>query len=108
MTGLHPETRRVLEAVREAIAIPYAATAGGDEIRRPILDARISALRTSLDGALGLLAPASPGLDWELAHLRGELAKHPATGYRTWDESTTGRRAAEAPENGTAPGEGGQ
>jgi hypothetical protein len=94
MSGLSPETRAVLEAVREAVAIPRGATAG-DEIRRAgILDARVRHLEVFLRFALDVDRSAAD-LARSVAYLRGELAKHPAEGYRTWDEAAPERRAAE-------------
>jgi hypothetical protein len=33
---------------------------------------------------------------WDTAYLREQLAKHPATGYKTWDERVAELEAAKA------------
>jgi hypothetical protein len=73
-----------LAAILEALDIPFGASTGDEEIRAKILSER-------LIHALGMLSdwlnPPAPGDErhaaWSLAYLREQLAKHPATGYRT-------------------------
>jgi hypothetical protein len=91
------ELREALEAVREALGIPHAATAGDDEKRAEILQARVMhallMIGAVLDEERGDAA-------WSVAYCRERLAEHPATGYRTWDEVVAGQQAAKA----AAPG----
>ncbi len=77
-----------LAAVREAIGIAHAATAGDESTRTAILLRRVMHLSVFLDSILR----DQPQPDWLAAHsiayLRERLAEHPATGcYRTWDEA---------------------
>jgi hypothetical protein len=76
--------REVIDVVLEALDIPYAATAGDEEIRGEILDQRLMQLVVSLRALRD-----DPGRDaaWMLAYLRERLAEHPAAGYQTWDEA---------------------
>lgn len=96
--------RPVLEAVREALAIPSPATIGDEPAQREILHKRAMHALIALDAVLG---ERRGDVAWQAAYLREQLAKHPATGYRTWHEAVAGRRAAEAaaarPSAGEAP-----
>jgi hypothetical protein len=92
--------RNALEIVLEALDVPYAATVGGDEIRAEIMSRRTMHAVILLRGLLGrdtgrqpLLYPQN-SIDW----CREQLAKHPAEGYRTWDQAVVERHAAEAGE----------
>lgn len=84
--------REAMEAVLEALDIPYAATVGDEAIRSPILHNRVmhaviflqSVLREDVPGYL-----AERGLPY----FREKLAENPATGYRTWDEAVAELRA---------------
>ena len=84
--------RDVLEAVREAIDIPNAATVGDQEVRDRILLERVSHVTTMLDGILR--DDAADDVGWAVAYLRARLAEHPATGYRTWEEAMAARGRA--------------
>ena len=90
------EYRLVLEAVREAIDIPHPATVGDGERHGEVLARRaivaVVLLQAALDGEAGSMAASA-------AWCREELAKHPATGYRTWNEAVAERHAAEGARN---------
>ena len=77
--------------VREAIGIPHAATAVDAEIRREILYQRLLHTVAFLDHILGAHAGDYPaaGIPQAVAWLRHQLARHPARGYKTWDELKT-------------------
>lgn len=85
------DAREALEAVREALDVPHAATVGDQEIRDKILVERAGHALVMLQGILGgdTSDPA-----WSVAYLREQLAKHPATGYRTWAERVAELEAA--------------
>ena len=80
-----------LAPVREAIDIPNAATAADEKIRARILLERVMhavlMLRGILDGGLADVPRST-------AYPRVQLARHPATGYRTWDELMAERARA--------------
>jgi hypothetical protein len=86
--------RDALEAVRDALAIPFAATAGDEEIRAKILDQRLGYAVAMLRGILG--DDPTADVPWSVAYLRAQLAKHPAEGYKTWDERMAELEAARA------------
>ena len=92
MTG-PAEARDALQAVREALDIPHAATVGDDEIRAKVMDRRVMHAVTFLRG---ILDQEPRDLGWHVAYLRDRLAEHPAAGYKTWDEAIAELRAAEA------------
>ncbi len=75
--------RAALEAVLEALAIPHAATAGGDAARNEVLADRIRHVVVFLQGFL------RDGQDqaWRVAYLRDRLAEHPAVGYVTSEQA---------------------
>jgi hypothetical protein len=83
-----------LAAVREALGIPNGATMGDQEIRDRILAERAGHAAAMLAGILG--GDATRDIGWSVAYLREQLAKYPATGYRTWDERVAGLDAAKA------------
>jgi len=87
------EATSALEAVRDALDIPHAATVGDDETRAKIIEARVMHAVTFLRSILDT-EPYDPG--WHVAYLRDRLAEHPATGYRTWDEAVAETRAVKA------------
>lgn len=78
--------RDFLAAVLEALDIPHPATVGDAEVHDRILVDRamhaVIALRNVAAGEQPL------GVEWTTAYLREQLAKTPATGYRTWGEPT--------------------
>lgn len=71
--------RALLQAVHEAIAIPYPATVGDSEVHDRILSDRVMDARVALEGVLH--RGDDPG--WSADYLRVRLAEKPATGYRT-------------------------
>jgi hypothetical protein len=77
--------RATLEAVLDALDIPFAATVGHAETRQKILADRamhaVIALRSILDDADGMFAEVA------VSHLRAKLAEHPATGYVTTEQA---------------------
>jgi hypothetical protein len=62
-----------LAAVREAVDIPYAATAGDEQVRTPILLHRVMALCVFLSRALS--EDDVSGLLWSVAYLRERLTR---------------------------------
>ena len=89
------EARDALEAVREALAIPHAATVGDEEIRAAIIEQRTGHAVVMLEAILDGTHPA-PDVPWSVAYLRDRLAEHPAQGYKTWDEAVAELDAAKA------------
>jgi hypothetical protein len=83
-----------LAAVREALDIPYAATAGDEEIRARILDDRLGHTVVMLAGILD--RDTTIDIPWSVGYLREQLAKHPAAGYKTWAERMAELAAAKA------------
>jgi hypothetical protein len=82
-----------LAAVREAIGIPHAATVGDAETRDAILVERAMHVVVFLDSG----AASDPDrIRHGVAYLREQLAKHPAAGYKTWDERVVELEAAKA------------
>lgn len=76
---MNDETRTVLEAVLEALDIPYAATVGQSETRQKILDERLIYLKVTLKAILR----DGGQLDEHLPYLSEKLAEHPPIGYVT-------------------------
>lgn len=74
------DLRRLLEAVREAIAIPHPATVGDGEVHDRILSERVMHARVALDNVLD--RSDDPG--WSADYLRTRLLEHPPTGYREY------------------------
>lgn len=89
-----------LRAVREALDIPHAATVGDDETRAKILDERTGHAVAMLQGILG--RDTTPDIPWSVGYLREQLAKHPAEGYKTWDERMAELDAAKKASPGPA------
>lgn len=83
LTDQSTVTREALDAVRDALDIPHAATVGEQETRDRILVERAGHAVVMLQSILGAdtFDPA-----WSIAYLREQLAKHPAAGYKTWAE----------------------
>lgn len=77
-SGEARELRVLLEAVLEAVAIPYPATIGEEERHNEILNDRVMDARIALEGVLH--RGDEPG--WTADYLRTRLAERPATGYR--------------------------
>jgi hypothetical protein len=74
-----------LRAVLEAIDIPNGATMGDQEIRDRILIERVRHTKILLTSILG--EDSVRDIPWSVSYLREQLAKHPAVGYRTWEEA---------------------
>lgn len=68
--------RGALELVREALDIPHAKTAAGDEVRTEILHARVNHVTVMIDAVLGRAHP-----EWSIKWAREQIARHPADGY---------------------------
>lgn len=83
--GLSAETRAVIEAIHEAVAIPYAATVAHERTRAEILSNRLMHTVVCLESLLR--RDNSDELAGTLGYLREMLAKHPATGYVTTDQA---------------------
>lgn len=90
----------ILEAVRDALALPYPATVGDTDTYRRILDARAMHVRVFLDFALRDLGRQRDilGDDFAvemitsgLAHLRARTAETPAIGYKTSEQAKAER-----------------
>lgn len=82
--------RQALEAVLEALAIPHAATTGGDTVRNEVLVERIRHVVVFLEG---LLRDEQAPQGWRIDYLRERLAEHPPTGYVTHDQAHARLRA---------------
>lgn len=81
------ELLSALEAVRDAISIPNAATAGGQETRDKILIERAGHATVMLNGVLERIERGNdPDVSWSVKYLHERLAEHPAEGYKTWAE----------------------
>ncbi|WP_455361982.1 hypothetical protein [Streptomyces sp. SYSU K21746] len=72
------ETRALLTAVLEALAIPHPATIGDSETHDRILADRVMHARIALENVLQ--RGDDPG--WSADYLRARLTEHPAIGYR--------------------------
>lgn len=74
-----------LTVILSALDIPYAASTGDDEKRQMIINMRVMITLCNLKSVLE--RGKAEDLKWQIDYLREELAKHPATGYRTdYDE----------------------
>lgn len=83
--GLSAETRDVIEAVHDALAIPHAATVAHERTRAAIMKHRVMHAVITLESLLARdNATELPG---QLEYLREQLAKHPAEGYVTWEQA---------------------
>lgn len=78
--------RDLLTAVLEAIDLPYPATTGGSEVHNQLLTDRVMHAKTALRAVLGKDG-VWMGPEWDAAHLREQLAKHPVTGYVTTEQA---------------------
>ena len=78
-TGLQAETRAVIEAVLEALDIPYAATDEHETARDVILRERLTQTVLSLDHIAN--RDRAEDIPRDLEYLRKRLAEHPVTGY---------------------------
>lgn len=78
--------RAALEAIRDALALPYAATAGGDEVRAGLLDNRVMLVRHFLKAVLDDHRPTLD-LDFEIRFMTDRIARQPAEAqYVTYDQ----------------------
>jgi hypothetical protein len=85
---LNDQARAIVEAVLEAIDIPYAATTGHEVTREAILRHRLMHTMVCLRGILDRAdAPYPADLEASLAYLREKNAEHPATGYVTYEQA---------------------
>ncbi|MEE4541212.1 hypothetical protein V2S66_04420 [Streptomyces sp. V4-01] len=89
---MSPETRALLEAVREAVEIPYPATVGDGEVYARLLEDRVVDLVVFLRGVLDDSFAGSLGNDWYIAYLREQLAKKPPTTYAHYQALGGGER----------------
>lgn len=80
--------RDALEAIRDALYLPYAPTDGWDEARQRVLDKRLAQAVSTLSFVLESDKPDS--IAWHIAYLRERLTELPTDGY------VTGREADEA------------
>ena len=86
-----------LRAVREALDIPHAATVGDQEVRDAILVERTGHAAVMLARIFECIADGrDPMIGWSAGYLREQLARHPAEGYKTWDERAAELAAARA------------
>lgn len=83
-----------LRAVREAIDIPNPATVGDGEVSDAILLERVMHAKVFLDRILR--RGDAVDVPWSTCYLREQLAKCPATGYRTWAQALAETRARKA------------
>lgn len=78
MTATH---KGALAAIREALTLPYAATADGDKVRDRIFENRLMYVTSFLDDVLG--DGPHLDLDFEIRFLVEGIAKHAPVGYVT-------------------------
>jgi hypothetical protein len=77
--------RPALKAIRDALTLPYAATAGGDEVRAKLLEQRLMYVTAFLRDVLD--DPCPPfGLTWEIRFLTERISRHPAAGQYVTDD----------------------
>src|SRR4051812_11842282 len=75
-----------LKAIKDALDLPYAATASGDEIRSGLVESRVMIVNHLLKAVL----EDRPGLDlaWEIRFVTDRIAGQPAEGqYVTYDQA---------------------
>lgn len=82
------DVRALLDAVLDAIDIPYPATTADDETYRTILDRRLS---LAVIVARAALAENPADYGWNADYLRQKITQHPATGYRHYADKEAGR-----------------
>ncbi|MFH8668827.1 hypothetical protein ACH4F3_28660 [Streptomyces anulatus] len=75
------DLRALLDAVLDAIDIPYPATIGDDNAYRAVLDRRLG---LAVIAARAALAEGPDSISWNVGYLRRKLAEHPPTGYRAY------------------------
>lgn len=85
------EARALLEAVLEALDMPYPATIGDTEAYERILNDRVMHARIALRGVL----QRGDDAGWSADFLRARVAELPATGYQAVPETV--------PAEGVAP-----
>ncbi len=92
-----PDPAQLLDALRavlEALDIDSGATVADGEIADRILLERAGHARAMLQGLLG--RDPIRDVPWSVGYLREQLAKYPATGYRTWAEAVAELKARQA------------
>ncbi|WP_326700224.1 hypothetical protein OG909_24825 [Streptomyces sp. NBC_01754] len=82
------DLRSLLDAVLDAIDVPYPATTADDKAYRTVLDRRLS---LAVVVARAALAESPADYDWDAAYLRRKLAEHPPTGYQHYADTEAGR-----------------
>ncbi|MFA1551982.1 hypothetical protein [Actinomadura chokoriensis] len=87
---LSNETVKVVLAVLDGLAIPYAATVAHDETRTRILRDRLTHVVVMLEG---LLRSGRPNVDDAISYLEEKLSEHQPIGYVTDQQA---RRRCEA------------
>ena len=89
------EALDALSAVLEALDVPHAATVGDQETRNAILLERVGHTVVMLKSILHD-EHRTPDPAWSVEYLRARLAKHPAAGYKTWEQRMAELDAAKA------------
>ncbi|MFD9211613.1 hypothetical protein ACFVY9_00555 [Streptomyces sp. NPDC059544] len=84
------EAQALLEAILEALDMPYPATIGDTEVHDRILNDRVMHARIALKGVLR----DGDDAGWSADFLRARVAELPATGYKA---------VAPLPAEGVAP-----
>ncbi|MFI0932932.1 hypothetical protein ACH4RG_14435 [Streptomyces sp. NPDC021019] len=88
MSDTTNDVRALLDAVLDAIDIPYPATIDDDNAYRAVLDRRLS---LAVMVARAALAEEPDSVAWNADYLRRKLAEHPPTGYRAYQSTEAGR-----------------
>lgn len=81
---MNSDLRDALKAAKDALDLPYAATAGGDEIRAGLIESRVMLVNSFLKAVLED-APTLD-LDFEIRFLAERIAKQPGE-YVTHDQA---------------------
>ncbi|MFJ2701865.1 hypothetical protein ACIO3R_01535 [Streptomyces sp. NPDC087428] len=82
------DLRALLDAVLDAIDIPFPATGADLDKFRALLDRRAS---LAVLTARGALAENPADIQWNVDYLRKKLAEYPTTGYRTSRDTEAGQ-----------------
>jgi hypothetical protein len=86
MTDTTDTYRDALAAMLEALDLPHPASIGDLDQYRQVLEDRAMHVRVTLRSILRDDRHADDAA-WDVSYLREQIAKTPATGYRTVDES---------------------
>ncbi|MFE1543630.1 hypothetical protein ACFW61_24560 [Streptomyces microflavus] len=81
MSDTATDLRALLDAVLDAIDIPYPATIADDHAYRAVLERRLG---LAVITARAALAEEPDSIAWNGGYLRRKLAEHPPTGYRAY------------------------